>query len=259
MIKFFRNIRKTLLQEGKTTNYIKYALGEIILVIIGILIALQINNWNENRKEQKLELYLLNQIKTDIQADSSLIASYIKLTYAKTLQAKRLRKAVEEKRYDMSKDSLVVNALLIGKLVLFDAYTPTFDELVSSGKLNIIKSNKLKTSIKRYKKINDGSKTFMYDESQKKKEAYNTHIYQYLEPQIMTYLWETFGEGKRLDSLNEYKIDAKGLVDDPKTLYHINTMIGIDRDLNWQYKERRIKTIQNIIGLVNEEIAKYND
>ena len=61
MLKFFRNIRKTLLQEGKTTNYLKYAIGEIILVVIGILIALQINNWNENRKEEEnLQNYLVN-------------------------------------------------------------------------------------------------------------------------------------------------------------------------------------------------------
>ena len=50
MIKFFRHIRKSLLMENKTTKYFKYAIGEIVLVVIGILIALQINNWNEHRK-----------------------------------------------------------------------------------------------------------------------------------------------------------------------------------------------------------------
>jgi len=49
MIKFFRKIRQQLLKEGKTTNYLKYAVGEIVLVVIGILIALQINNWNSER------------------------------------------------------------------------------------------------------------------------------------------------------------------------------------------------------------------
>ena len=53
MIKFFRHIRKSLLMENKTGKYFKYAIGEIILVVIGILIALSINNWNENQKEQK--------------------------------------------------------------------------------------------------------------------------------------------------------------------------------------------------------------
>ena len=50
MIKFFRNIRQNLLNEGKTTKYLKYAIGEIVLVMIGILLALQVNNWNEGRK-----------------------------------------------------------------------------------------------------------------------------------------------------------------------------------------------------------------
>ena len=54
MIKFFRKIRQNLLSEGKTVKYLKYAIGEIILVVIGILIALQINNWNESKKNNKL-------------------------------------------------------------------------------------------------------------------------------------------------------------------------------------------------------------
>ncbi|WP_028872507.1 DUF6090 family protein [Psychroserpens burtonensis] len=70
MIKLFRNIRKNLLNEGKTTKYFKYAIGEIILVVIGILIALQINNWNEERKDaiKLINVYALinNDIKNDI-------------------------------------------------------------------------------------------------------------------------------------------------------------------------------------------------
>jgi tetratricopeptide (TPR) repeat protein len=66
MIKFFRQIRQNLLSEGKTIKYFKYAIGEIILVIIGILFALQINNWNSDKKahHQELDLYvkLLNDL-----------------------------------------------------------------------------------------------------------------------------------------------------------------------------------------------------
>lgn len=78
MIKFFRKIRKNLLSEGKTSSpaeasakvgkYAKYAIGEILLVVIGILIALQINNWNEHRKLKHEEFNLLLEVKSNMEA-----------------------------------------------------------------------------------------------------------------------------------------------------------------------------------------------
>ena len=69
MIKFFRHIRQNLLSEGKTGTYFKYAIGEILLVVIGILIALQINNWNENRKTQKEIGEIYSQIVFELDND----------------------------------------------------------------------------------------------------------------------------------------------------------------------------------------------
>ena len=65
MIKFFRRIRQNLLSEGKTGKYLKYAIGEVLLVVIGILIALQINNSNELRKANEEEAILLSDLKED--------------------------------------------------------------------------------------------------------------------------------------------------------------------------------------------------
>ena len=73
MIKLFRNIRQNLLAEGKTTKYFKYAIGEIILVVIGILIALQINNWNENRKTEYKIKNTLEALRSDLIQDTLLI------------------------------------------------------------------------------------------------------------------------------------------------------------------------------------------
>ena len=67
MIKFFRKIRQNLLFQGKTGKYFKYALGEIILVVIGILIALGINNWNESRKENLKEITNLKSLKSELE------------------------------------------------------------------------------------------------------------------------------------------------------------------------------------------------
>jgi hypothetical protein len=61
MIQFFRKIRQNLLLENKTGKYLKYAIGEIVLVVIGILIALSINNWNEISKNKKTGNKLSNK------------------------------------------------------------------------------------------------------------------------------------------------------------------------------------------------------
>ena len=78
MIKFFRKIRQNLIMQNKTSKYFKYAIGEIILVVIGILIALQINNWNENRKELYNEAKILKTLNDEfsenkITLDSTLV------------------------------------------------------------------------------------------------------------------------------------------------------------------------------------------
>src|SRR5210317_1244230 len=69
MIKFFRTIRKSLLMENKTGKYFKYAIGEIILVVIGILIALSINTWNENKKTKSYEVKMLSEIAKALDSD----------------------------------------------------------------------------------------------------------------------------------------------------------------------------------------------
>ena len=66
MIKFFRKIRQKLLSENKFSKYLIYAIGEIVLVVIGILIALQINNWNEHRKDKATEHTLLIAMHDDL-------------------------------------------------------------------------------------------------------------------------------------------------------------------------------------------------
>jgi len=77
MIKFFRHIRQNLIMENKTGKYLKYAIGEIVLVMIGILLALQVNNWNENRKSLIKELSLVSQLLEDAKADSLFFESRI--------------------------------------------------------------------------------------------------------------------------------------------------------------------------------------
>jgi len=69
MIKFFRKIRQNLLMENKNGKYFKYAIGEIVLVVIGILVALQINNWNQTRLDRSFEVTMLSEIKSSLESD----------------------------------------------------------------------------------------------------------------------------------------------------------------------------------------------
>ncbi len=69
MLKFFQRVRRKFINEGNLRRYLIYAVGEIILVMIGILLALQVNNWNEGRKDKKKEILYLSEIKSDLQND----------------------------------------------------------------------------------------------------------------------------------------------------------------------------------------------
>ena len=73
MIKLFRNIRKNLLAEGKTSRYLKYGIGEIILVVIGILIALSINNWNQNRLDSLERKALITKLHVEFKENKKAI------------------------------------------------------------------------------------------------------------------------------------------------------------------------------------------
>ncbi|MBO3116114.1 hypothetical protein J4050_05110 [Winogradskyella sp. DF17] len=77
MIKFLRHIRKSLLEQNKMGKYFKYAIGEIILVVIGILIALQINNWNENRKNATKETAVLSNINKEFKQNKKQLDSVV--------------------------------------------------------------------------------------------------------------------------------------------------------------------------------------
>ena len=109
MIKFFRKIRQNLLSEGKTGKYLKYAIGEIVLVVIGILIALQINNWNEKRKENSTIETYLKGIVVDLNNDTKRFDIIIKNLNE---QIENNSKVFENKNYQtLPIDSIVLKLL----------------------------------------------------------------------------------------------------------------------------------------------------
>ncbi len=146
MLKFFRNIRKNLLNEGKTTKYFKYAIGEILLVVIGILIALQINNWNEEKRSSKFENEILMLISQNLERDSLMIAAELKKSLTATALTNRVLKAAKEKSYS---DSIT---FWLGKIITFErfqSHSSGYEVLKSKG-FDVIQNKKLRTDLISY-------------------------------------------------------------------------------------------------------------
>lgn len=143
MMKFFRNIRKNLLSESKTAKYLKYAIGEIVLVVLGILIALQINNLNEQRKENDKEQVVLKQLKSEFTANLSQLRSKIALRTD-------MMKDLEDCLFYFSVQKVDSDSLFTAKLnslLLPLTFDPIQNDLVSSGNIQIIKNLELKQAL----------------------------------------------------------------------------------------------------------------
>jgi len=146
MIKFFRKIRQKLLTENKFTKYLIYAIGEIVLVVIGILLALQINNSNERRKTEILEMQYLNRIEQDLisdieyfdrrinESDNLVKAHYffIHQAYLEQSNAVKFRELVAN--INLNSEHLITQ-------------NTTYLELQNAGRMNILKNDLLKSKI----------------------------------------------------------------------------------------------------------------
>lgn len=146
MIRFFRSIRQSLLAQGRVMRYLSYAVGEIALVVVGILIALQINNWNNERGDRAREVKYLNGLKADLTMDLDKLAEFIADKERKTSSGSLLLKqapptSAAEIR---SVDSLSWNVFVWKTFV---PSTKTLNELIGSGNLSFITNDSIKTRV----------------------------------------------------------------------------------------------------------------
>jgi len=156
MFKFFSKIRKNLIDENKTSKYLKYAIGEIILVVLGILIALQINNWNENRNDVILGKEYLSRLKSDIEFDQSLLKEATIDRYERKVTSLEKGKAYYQGNYIIKDTLQFLNDIGYGGVfgyVNWNLNTNTYNELISTGNLRTIKSDSLRINIISYYEI----------------------------------------------------------------------------------------------------------
>lgn len=157
MIKFFRNIRMKLASEnpadgraGKASAYLRYAIGEIVLVMIGILLALQVNNWNELRKQNIAENEFIQGVKNDLIQDKKYIEFILKKTEPKTAAFDLLCEIDSLKMDSIDKnsiDSLLQIYFSREGARTFYPVSGSFQAALSGNELNNYKNKKLTASL----------------------------------------------------------------------------------------------------------------
>lgn len=148
MIKFFRRIRQNLLMENKTGKYFKYAIGEIFLVVIGILIALQINNWNEEVGKKEVEKEIIQEIISDLKESRNKLIELSKKDNGKLPEYLRSMKLVEDYFIDQPvyNDSMAIHFSRIFSFSNIEYKITGYETLKSIG-FNIIKDREIRKDI----------------------------------------------------------------------------------------------------------------
>lgn len=148
MLKFFRKIRQESIKNHKTINYLKYAIGEIILVVIGILIALQVNEWNNDRIRKKEEVTILKQLQTDLKT------SQTELSEIKTFYLVRAKASAEVLRAywknEVPNDSINYSLNRPKSSRIYSPVLGTFRSLINSGNIDKISSDSIKNELVSY-------------------------------------------------------------------------------------------------------------
>lgn len=152
MIKFFRKIRQKLLSENKFSKYLIYAIGEIILVVIGILLALQINTLNDNQKKSSDEAKYLDRLHADIELQIGAINSQLRKEEEIIESSKFVldELILPQERKTVFDNEFFDNLTSLSMRKTFRTIDATYTDLISTGELNIITNDSLKNDIVAY-------------------------------------------------------------------------------------------------------------
>jgi len=246
MIKFYRRIRQNLLSKGKTGKYLKYAIGEIILVVIGILIALQINNWNQQHQQKNEELRQLKALKLEFEKNSITLDSITKHHTENEDATLRLIKATDS--YTIAEfDSLFLKAVYNYN---FDPSKGIYNSLINSGNIELISNQTLKYKLA---EIQDIVTDYIDDENDVR--AYCGDIFfpfvinQMPYNPLRLYKNRTTNEKERHQSFFVEMINNRIFIE------HLS-MLSLFRIGVFEEGRKVRKEYNTIIALINQEITK---
>ena len=232
MIKFFRHIRKDLMETGKTGKYFKYAIGEIILVVIGILIALQISNWNDERKNTKFESEIIGLIDNNLLQDSILIV--------KELNKSRLANASSIRLIDQVSKGVYSDSLnyMMGDIINFQRFksqSSAFEVLKSKGIENI-RNNELQLALIEYY---DQTLFRTYESLLDIEKSFNADWVPLLKQEFSNFKWTEYAE----------PIDSKAFFEKPSTIV-LFKLFKDNRAGQISSMEQALKSIAEIRSLI---------
>jgi hypothetical protein len=255
MIKFFRKIRQQLLSDNKFNKYFKYAFGEIVLVVIGILIALQINNWNENRKLNKEEIAVLAELKEDLKITSKELKNDLKI-HITGLEANI--QFIQFLKFNKIPDKEISHVFALCNRDA-QAYPKTSGyKLLESKGISIITNDSLRKEISKLyqlniKRVTELGKLNAYNDIAKILDSYEKiHFKQTNSPYSSVY------NNDIKDSIQFYKfkpISIKKLKEDNSLLIDLEKVVSIRMSKIYAHKDAilQIKTVSEII---NKELKK---
>ena len=251
MLTFFRRIRKGLLDSGAASKYILYAIGEIALVVIGILIALQVNNWNEGIKESKQKVIILTNLKSDFEADISRLGNIVNFLDERRKGASLLLGYLRNLPVEI--DS-VNTLLLIDRVSLLFNFRPTlatYKEMQGAGTLGLIDSDTLKTKLAFYQGL---------VESSIRVEDFNSPVLKKFENLVIKHMDEGLGKIGVFDAVPEsYKFirfDLESMSRDDELINTLKSIVNISNKEKW-WKNVLVKSqAEGIVKLIEREHKK---
>jgi len=150
MLRFFRTIRKKLIEQDNIRKYLLYAIGEILLVVIGILIALQINTWNQQRIEAQKESRYISELNRDLNSQLQEI-QYLNETLSSSLERLNMLIDLLDENEPLKVNEKIASLFFsIYERTSFTIKDPIYQELIATGNIELIRNKELRNSIIQY-------------------------------------------------------------------------------------------------------------
>ncbi len=251
MIKFFRRIRQELLTEHKFSKYLFYALGEIILVVIGILIALAANNWSIEQAERLQESKYLKNIKLDLEKDLGNLEYNLNFRRDKLAGTKKLISQIN----GTPVDDLTELSRNVFNTLNEERFTPnnsTYTELASSGNLNLISVDSIKILLLELEELYKINAFAIDHETYEYREYISKSVFKYTDTEKLAAI---FVNGESSDQQNINRDDFDALFRSPEYKNGLVIMNLISESFISKYQNIEEKS-RKIIALVDEELIR---